>query len=487
MITFFICIAILIGGYFIYGGVVNKIIAPNDAFETPAIRLTDGIDYIELPWWKVLLTQFLNIAGLGPIFGAVAGALFGPVAFIWITFGCLFVGSVHDMLVGYISMKHDGLSITELVGLYLGKHSQKFMIAFTFILLTLVGVTFTMAPAAWLQNRINLGGQWVWVLIIIAYYVFATLVPIDKLIAKLFPPLSIAMLLSCIILLIALFFGVGRGEFTMMEFTFNTTHPGGLSIFPFMFTTIACGAVSGFHATKSPMMARCISKETQVKRVFFGSMVCEGVVALIWAALAMAIFGDRFFIYGYTLAEFGGQGGAVDYKSFTLLPEWLAVILVFIAVIIFPITSADTGFRSIRLMFADAFKWDQSKIVNRILLCIPMFAIAYALTWIDFQIIWRYFAWSNLSIAAIALWVSAMFLTVNKKFHWVATVPATMLSCISIAYILQAPEGFQLNGTFSNITGVLFGIALFVLFMVVSPKVKNPIASNPIETKKAEA
>ena len=481
MITFFICTAILVGGYFIYGGLMDKILAPNDTNETPAIRLADGIDYVELPWWKVLLTQFLNIAGLGPIFGAVAGALFGPVAFLWITFGCLFVGSVHDILVGYISMKHDGLSITELVGLYLGKHSQKFMIVFTFILLTLVGVTFTMAPAAWLQSRIDLGGQWVWVLIIIAYFVLATLVPIDKLMAKIFPPLSIAMLVSCIILLIALFFAVGRGEFTMMEFTFDTTHPGGLSVFPFIFTTIACGAVSGFHATKSPMMARCISKETEVKRVFFGSMVIEGIVALIWAALAMAILGDRFFIYGYTLAEFGGQGGAVDYKSFTLLPEWLALILVFIAVIIFPITSADTGFRSIRLMFADAFKWDQSKIFNRIIICIPMFTIAYALTWIDFQIIWRYFAWSNLSIAAIALWVGAMFLTVNKKFHWVATIPATILSCISIAYILQAPEGFQLNETFSNITGVIFGVALFVLFMVVSPKVKNPIESKIAE------
>ena len=481
MITFFICVAILVGGYFIYGGVMDKILAPNDANMTPAKRLEDGIDYIELPWWKVLLTQFLNIAGLGPIFGAVSGALFGPVAFLWITFGCLFVGAVHDILVGYISMKHDGLSISELVGLYLGKHSQKFMLIFTFILLVLVGVTFTMAPAAWLNGRIDLGGQWVWVLIIIAYYILATIVPVDKLIAKLFPPLSIAMLLACLIMLIALFFAIGRGEFTMMEFTFNTAHPGGLSAFPFIFATIACGAVSGFHATKTPMMARCIGKESEVKRVFFGSMVIEGVVALIWAALTMAIFGDRFFIDGQGFVQIfgdgGGPGAAVDYMSFTLLPEWLALILVFTAVIIFPITSADTGFRSIRLMFADAFKWDQASIKNRIIMCIPIFAIAYALTWVDFDIIWRYFAWSNLSIAMIALWVGAVYLYVNKKFHWVATLPATLLSCFSLAYILQAPEGFELNALFSNVVGAVFAAILFALFMILVPKVKNPLKS----------
>ena len=483
MITFLVCVAILVGGYFLYGTFVDKILAPNDANLTPAKRLEDGIDYVELPWWKVLLTQFLNIAGLGPIFGAILGALFGPIAFIWITFGCLFVGSVHDFLVGYVSMKHDGLSITELVGLYLGRHTQKFMLAFTFILLVLVGVTFTMAPAAWLQGRINLGGQWVWVLIIIAYYVFATIVPVEALIAKLFPPLSVAMLLACITLLIALFFNLGDGGFSMMEFRLENLQPQGQSFFPFIFTTIACGAVSGFHATKSPMMARCIGKETDAKRVFFGSMIIEGIVALIWCAITLAILGDNLFVLHQNadgdmvtqIALLGGQGGTVDYMANTLLPSWIATALIFTAVIIFPITSADTGFRSVRLMFADAFKWDQSKVMNRVLISIPIFAVAYVLTWVDFGIIWRYFAWSNLSIAAIALWVGARYLATRKKLHWIATLPATLLSYASVSYIFQASEGFRLGERdsgelISNIIGIVFALALFALFVTTAKK-----------------
>ena len=488
MITFFICVAALVVGYFIYGGIVDRILAPNDANITPAKRLTDGIDYVELPWWKVLLTQFLNIAGLGPIFGAILGALFGPIAFIWITLGCLLVGSTHDFLVGYISMKHDGLSITELVGLYLGKHAQKFMLVFTFILLVLVGVTFTMAPAAWLQGRIDLGGQWVWVLIIIAYYVFATIVPVEALIAKLFPPLSIAMLLACIILLIALFFNLGAGGFTMMEFRLENLQPQGLSFFPFIFTTIACGAVSGFHATKSPMMARCLGQESHAKRVFFGSMIIEGIVALIWCAITLAILGDSLFALhenadGNMVTQIGllgGQGGTVDYMANTLLPGWLATLLIFTAVIIFPITSADTGFRSVRLMFADAFKWDQAKVINRVLISIPIFAIAYVLTWVDFGIIWRYFAWSNLSIAAIALWVGARYLATREKFYWIAALPATLLSYASVSYILQAPEGLQLGNfehgeLISNIIGIGFAIGLLVLFVVTAEKVPEKL------------
>lgn len=470
MITFFICVTILVGGYFTYGTLVDKIISPDDAFDTPAVKMADGVDYVELPWWKVLLTQFLNIAGLGPIFGSVAGALFGPVAFIWITLGCLFVGSVHDMLSGYISMKHDGLSITEIVGLYLGKHSRVFMLIFTFILLLLVGVVFTMAPAAWLNSRITIG-QWLWVIIILAYYVVATIVPIHALIAKIFPILSVLMILMCVVLLLGLFMNIDT--YPMMEFTLDVVHPDSLSAMPFIFTTIACGAVSGFHATKSPMMARCIQKESETKRVFFGAMVIEGIVALVWAALTMALLGNRFFILGENaVATLGGQGNTVDYITFTLLPDWIAYVLVFIAVIIFPVTSADTSFRSIRLMLADAFKWDQGSVKNRVLLCIPIFALAYVLTWIDFDIIWRYFAWSNLTIAAIALWTGAVFLVINKKFHWIATLPATMTSGISIAYLLQAPEGFTLDATISNIVGIIFAAILFIAFMVNGPKMK---------------
>jgi len=471
MITFFICVAILVIGYFTYGTIVDRIISPSDEFETPAIRMADGVDYVELPWWKVLLTQFLNIAGVGPIFGAVTGAMFGPIAFVWITLGCIFVGGVHDILAGYVSMKHDGLSITELVGIYLGKHMKAFMIVFTIILLMLVGVVFTMSPAAWLNSRFAIG-QWAWVLIILAYYVIATIVPINTLIAKLFPIFSGSMLLMCVLLFIGMLIGQLNGEFTMMEFTLDVIHPDGLSAMPFIFMTIACGAVSGFHATKSPMMARCIQKESETKKVFFGAMVIEGVVALVWAAVAMALLGDRFFVGGENVvATMAGAGNVVDYLSFALLPTWVAYFLVIIAIIIVPVTSGDTTFRSIRLLLADAFKWDQGVTKNRVLICIPIFAVAYALTLVDFNIIWRYFAWSNQTIAAIALWTGAAFLASNKKFHWIATLPATFLSFVSVAYILQAPqEGFGLDATLSNTVGIVVAIVLFVLFIKGAPK-----------------
>jgi len=496
MITFLVCVAILIVGYFTYGTIVDKILAPNDAIVTPAKRLADGVDYVELSWPKVLLTQFLNIAGLGPIFGAILGALFGPVAFIWITLGCLFVGSVADMLVGFISMRHDGLSITELVALYLGKHTQWFMIVFTFVLLVLVGVTFTMAPANWLQYRFSIPGglielangtnvPWIWVLIIFAYFVFATIVPVEALIAKLFPPLSIAMLAACILLLFAMFFYDGAGIGSMMEFRLDfNLHPQGLTFFPFIFTTIACGAVSGFHATKSPMMARCIGLESEAKRVFFGSMIIEGIVALMWAAITMAFFGEGLFTthlnaagnYVNQIQFHGGQGGVVNYMSNAMLPPWLAYLIIFTAVIIFPITSADTGFRSVRLMLADAFKLDQSKVISRILLSIPIFAVAWVLTWVNFQTIWQFFAWSNLSIAAIALWMGGRYLATRKKNYWIAILPAAVTSMGAIAYILQVQYTFGIDGTISNIIGVVFGLVLLILFVMTAGKAPEKLA-----------
>ena len=479
MITFFVCVAILTIGYFTYGTIVDRIIKPDDGIVTPAHRMADGVDYVKLPWWKVLLTQFLNIAGLGPIFGAISGAAFGPVAFIWITFGCLFIGSVHDILSGYVSMKHDGLSISELVGLYLGNGVKQFMRIFTLVLLLLVGVVFMMPPAEWLGNTIPLGfmgieSDMVWMLIIIAYFVLATILPINKLISKIFPLFSILMLVMCVLLFGGIMIAVANGEATMVEFTFGTVHPTGLAAMPFLLVTIACGAVSGFHATKSPMMARCIEKESETKRVFFGAMVIEGVVALIWAAVAMALVGDRFWgSTPYGVGAMGGPGTLVNDMSFMLLPAGLAYFLVIIAIILVPITSADTGFRSMRMLIGDALKLEQSSLKNRTLISIPIFAVAFALTFVDFDIIWRYFAWSNQTIAAIALWTGASWLAVNKKFHWIATLPATFLSWLSVAYILQAPtEGFGLDPTFSNIAGVVFAIALFGIFIVKAPSMK---------------
>lgn len=484
MITFLVCVAILIAGYFIYGGVVNRIIGPDDAHPTPAVRMADGVDYVRLPWWKVLLTQFLNIAGLGPIFGAVSGAMFGPVAFIWITVGCIFIGSVHDMLVGYISLKHDGLSISELVGLYLGKWARWIMIGFSLLLLMLVGVVFMMPPAAWLESRFPLGSlgiapNFVWLMVVVFYFVLATVLPINKLIAKIFPLFSIMMLLMCVLLFGGILVQIFQGDAQMVEFTFNTPHPAGLNAMPFLLVTIACGAVSGFHATKSPMMARCLEKESQTQRVFFGAMIIEGIVALIWAAVAMALFGDRFWgADPQTVGALGGPGYVVDSMSFMLLPEFLAYFLVIIAILLVPITSADTGFRSMRMIIGDAMKMDQTKLLNRIYICLPMFAIAVAITFVDFDIIWRYFAWSNQTLAAVALWTGAAWLVVNHKFHWIGTLPATFLTWLSVAYILQAPvEGFGIDATISNIIGTLAALLTLGLFMKATPvmRARKPV------------
>jgi len=267
-------------------------------------------------------------------------------------------------------------------------------------------------------------------------------------------------------LFIGMIIGQFNGSLTMQEFTLDWVHPQNLSVMPFIFVTIACGAVSGFHSTKSPMMARCMGKETDSQKVFYGAMVLEGIVALVWAAVTMAVVGDRFRV-GYTVASFGGQGGVVDYASDFLLGP-IGILVVIIAILIFPITSGDTTFRSIRLMFADIFKWDQSSVKVRLLMCIPIFAIAIALTFIDFNIIWRYFAWSNLTLAALALWTGAAFLLVNKKFHWIATIPALLLTYVSISYIVQAPEGLTLSPVIANISAAIVMIASFVFFMIKS-------------------
>ncbi|MCL2398994.1 MAG: carbon starvation protein A [Defluviitaleaceae bacterium] len=468
MITFLVCLAILIVGYFTYGRVVAKIIGHDDSIPTPAHRLKDGVDYVELPWWKVLLTQFLNIAGVGPIFGAISGAMFGPVVFIWIVLGSILIGGVHDFLSGYISIKHDGESVSEIVGYYLGNHARTGMRIFSLILLMLVGVVFTMAPAEWLATQ-NGWHPHTWIMIIMVYYVIATIVPIHLLIAKLFPAFSIILILMCIVLFFGMVIGQINGTVVMQEFTFDYAHPLSLAVFPFLFVTVACGAVSGFHSTKSPMMARCIRKESESQRVFYGAMILEGIVALVWAAAAMAIVGDRFRA-GVPVGQLGGPGGVVDYASNALIGS-AGIILVIIAVVIFPVTSGDTTFRSIRLLLSDAFKINQSSMRNRVLISLPLFAIAIALTFIDFDIIWRYFAWSNQTLAAMVLWAGATFLLVNNKFHLIASIPAAFLTFISISYILQAPnEGFGLAPTIGNTAGIIVAVGLFVLFMIKASK-----------------
>ncbi len=469
MITFLVCLSILCLGYVTYGKYVDKNTRLSDDNITPAIRLQDGVDYMPMPWYKVFLIQFLNIAGTGPIFGAIMGALFGPVAFLWITFGTIFAGGVHDFLSGVISMKHDGASVSELVGIYLGDKMKVVMRVFSVILLILVGTVFITSPAGLLSSMTGISAT-VWVVLIIIYYMLATVLPVDKVIGKIYPLFGASLLFMAVGLCGAMIVGHLNGTMTMAEMTLQNMHPDGLSVFPFLFTTIACGAISGFHATQSPMMARCINRESESKKVFYGAMVVEGIVALIWCAVTIAFFGDSLSIQG-ALAEYGGQSGVVSVLSKELLGP-IGAVLAVLGVVACPITSGDTAFRSARLTIADAFKLEQETLFDRFKLAIPLFVVGGLLTQIDFNIIWRYFAWSNQTLAMIVLWMGAVYLVTNKANHWIALLPATFMSSVSLAYILQAPEGFRLPAMFSNIAGVVFAIGLFIYFIVKKKNIK---------------
>lgn len=477
MITFLACLAFLIGGYFVYGNIVERSVSLDDSNSTPAVKLQDGVDYVPMPWHKVFLIQFLNIAGTGPIFGAIMGALFGPVAFLWITFGTIFAGGIHDFLSGVISMKHDGTSVSEIVGIYLGDKMKIVMRVFSVILLILVGTVFVTSPAGLLTSMTGIDKN-IWVVLIIIYYMLATVLPIDKVIGKIYPVFGAALLFMAVGLCISMFVGHINGTRPMMELTLQNLHPDGLSVFPFLFTTIACGAISGFHATQSPMMARCLHKESESKKVFYGAMVVEGIVALIWCGVTIAFFGDTLSIQ-HALTEYNGQSGVVGLLSRELLGP-MGSILAILGVVACPITSGDTAFRSARLTIADAFKIKQEGFKNRFILAIPLFLVCIALTTVDFNIIWRYFAWSNQTLATIFLWAGTVYLLKNKSNYWMTLIPAVFMTSVCMAYILQAPEGFRLNANISNGVGVLTAAILFVLFMINKNKLVNNVADKKI-------
>lgn len=471
MISFILAIIALIVGYFIYGTIVEKVFGADEKIQTPAVRLEDGVDFVKMPGWKIFLIQFLNIAGLGPIFGAIAGAMWGPASFIWIVLGCIFAGGVHDYFSGMLSVRHDGASIPEVVGQYLGKGFQNFMRVFSVILLVLVGVVFVSGPASILKGLTGMNLQ-VLIYIIFAYYLLATMVPIDKLIGKIYPIFGVCLLIMAVGVGGALIFGgYPIPEIVPANLVNMHSNPGKSPIFPMLFITIACGAISGFHATQSPLMARCITSEKQGKKIFYGSMIAEGIVALIWAAAAMSFFGgvkelnDTMAVSGHTAAW------VVNEVSISLLGK-VGGVLAILGVVACPITSGDTAFRSARLTIADAFKFKQGPIINRFIISIPLFVVGFVLTKIDFNIIWRYFGWSNQTLATIILWTAGMYLVHIDKKHWIATVPATFMTAVCTSYILIAPEGFKLSQAISYPVGIIAAIAAMVIFLVAAKKVE---------------
>lgn len=469
MISLLISFAVLIIGYLVYGKVVEKVFAPDDR-PTPAVAINDGVDCVPMKTWKAFLVQLLNIAGTGPIFGALMGAVFGPVVFLWIVFGSILGGAVHDYMSGMISSRHKGASIAELSGTYLGKAAKWVMRIFSVVLLVLCGTVFVTSPAGLLEK---LTPGWMngtfWAVVILAYYLLATLLPIDKLIGRLYPVFGVLLIVMAAAVIGGIIFS--GGKYFIPEISLENLHPDGTPIWPYMFITVACGAVSGFHATQSPMIAKCIKTEKEGRKVFYGAMISESVIALVWAAAGVAYYGST-----HLLNEALSNGASnVVYEISTGVLGVFGGVLAVAGVIVCPITSGDTAFRSARLILAETLRMDQKKIKNRLLITVPLLLAGGLLTLFailnddGFQIVWRYFSWSNQTLAMIALWVSTAYLLKKGKYRFgslLTALPASFMTAVSLTYILMADEGFRLDQTVSYIAGAAAAAGLFITYLV---------------------
>lgn len=442
MYSFFIALALLVGGYFIYGKFVSRVFGQDPSRPTPVKTMADGVDYVELPTWKVFLIQFLNIAGLGPIFGAVMGIMFGPAAFLWIVFGTILAGAVHDYLSGMLSLRRDGASLPEIVGSELGGKIKLVMRGFALLLMILVGAVFVYNPADLLAMLTPESlDRLFWIAVIFIYYMAATLLPIDKLIGKLYPIFGVALLFMAVGIMVMMLAHAGSMPEIWDGFYNHKPDPDVNPIFPMMFVSIACGAISGFHATQSPMMARCLSSEKHARPVFYGAMVTEGIVALIWAAAAITFTGGYAGLQNYL----GGSSPAILVND--LSRSWLGTfggVLAVLGVIAAPITSGDTALRSARLIAADFMGIKQKKIMKRLSVSIPIFILCFIIMLLPYEILWRYFAWCNQMLSVFTLWAVTVYLASQKKLYMVTLIPALFMTCVTVTYIFFAPEGFSI-------------------------------------------
>ncbi|MBR5726776.1 MAG: carbon starvation protein A [Muribaculaceae bacterium] len=489
MITFIISLVALVLGYLVYGAVMERVMRPDDR-ETPALRLADGVDYVALPTWKVFMIQFLNIAGTGPIFGAIMGMWFGPASYLWIVLGCIFAGAVHDFMSGMLSLRHDGANLPTLIGKYLGGGTRNVMLVFTVLLLMMVGAVFVYSPALILGGMCKdisvtqlslLKEPIFWIVVIFCYYVIATLLPIDKIIGKIYPVFAIALLVMAAGLLVGLFIKMPHlpelwelgsmdawrqsqvvdGKDTLGVLAFMQKNP----IFPCLFITIACGAISGFHATQSPLMARCLKSEKLARPVFYGAMITEGVVALIWATVS-----SYFFYYGgwqevvspETVTEFMAQVQLADGKTliqYFTAPQvvnlvcsgWLGLLggtLAVLGVVAAPITSGDTAFRSARLIIAEALHFEQKSMIRRLMVSVPLFvASLLLLIWQmenpdGFNVLWQYFGWSNQALSVFTLWMITVYLARNHKAYIITLIPAVFMTVVCTTFLVASPQAF---------------------------------------------
>ena len=490
MVTFFIALALLIGGYLIYSRVSERVFAIDDR-KTPAIANPDGVDITPLPKWKTFLIELLNIAGTGPIFGAISGALFGPIVFLWIVFGCILGGAVHDYFSGMISSRNNGDSIVKLSGKYSGKIIEVIMRVFSIVLLILVTAVFVVSPSTLLESLTSGNVKaWIWMIIILGYYFLSTIVPIDKVIGKIYPVFGIVLIVMAVAVIVGVM--VQSDNYPMIELIGNlrdfSSENGSLPWWPFMMTTVACGAVSGFHATQSPMVAKCIKSEKEGRQIFYGAMVAEGIIALIWAAAAMAFFRVNTADGWSSLGAIGGNSTTVMEICKGLLGP-VGTVLAIIGVVICPITSGDTALRSCRLIVGEIVHLDQKKIKNRILLTLPLFGCVIGISmWNflapgNFNILWRWFAWSNQVLAAISLWVATGYLYMTAKNKWLSlftALPAMFMTTVVVTYILAEPElalgrfiPYYLAAIIGGVISLL--IAGFYIFKLITKKnTENP-------------
>ena len=479
MITFLLSILLLLAGYFVYGKIVEKYLDVDPSRQTPAYAKADGVDFQPMSTWKVFVIQFLNIAGLGPIFGAVSGAAFGPAAYIWIVVGCIFMGAVHDFFAGMMSIHTGGMNMPEVTAKYLGKRMKGFMNFVVAFLLMAVGVSFVIGPAGLMQNLTSIDKE-IWLYIIFGYYILATLLPVDKIIGSIYPFMGAILLFMAFGVGIMLIVGDINGTHEIMELTPAVlknwhSNPEQNMIFPMMFIVISCGAISGFHATQSPMMARCLKNEKHARPVFYGAMIAEGIVAMIWATAAISYFGgpdglnaamsDTGTMVNGVLVKNAQAADIVDMICKSWLGKVGAVIAI-LGVVICPITSGDTAFRSLRLSVADFLKYDQKPIAKRLVVCLPIFVAAFFFCKVDFSTAWSYLGIANQILASLVLWTGAAYLINKGRAHWMCSIPATFLTFICVCFLMVAPLGFGLAPVVGYIAGAAVAIPAFIFCVV---------------------
>lgn len=506
MLVFACGLLLLVGGYFFYGRLTESTVRPDPDRVTPAVARADGVDYVAMSTWRVYLVQLLNIAGLGPVFGPILGALWGPQVFLWVVFGCILGGAVHDFLVGAMSIRNSGAGLPDLIGHYLGTPARHVSTFFILLLMLLVGTVFVKGPAlllvellpaetvgswfgpsaaSWLQSSLFGLSAWLWLvmLAIYVYYILATLLAIDTIIGRLYPFFAIALLVMVGGLGLALL----SGRIPVPEFTLANLHPKHLPAWPLIFITVSCGAVSGFHATQSPLMARCLKSEKQMRLVFYGAMIAEGVIALVWSAVALGYYGGS---EGLASALASGGPGGVVHNTCVATMGLVGGALAVLGVVVLPITSGDTAFRVGRLILADYFHVSQTRVINRYLFVVPLFAISLALNFVDFNIIWRYFGWANQALAAVALWCGAVFLARRRSRWWLAFLPAVFMTVVTTSYILVEDVGFGLDLRWGTWVGIVAGIASGALFLWIRPRLapeedQPAIAAQPTDAERA--